>query len=47
MGKLLNFKAVARPLNLGNRKEKLEKQRSEIIQRYEAIKRKGDNMFKK
>jgi hypothetical protein len=47
VGKLINFKAVARPLNLGDRKEKLEKQRSEIIQRYEEIKRKADNMFKK
>ncbi|WP_180955450.1 MULTISPECIES: hypothetical protein [Bacillus] len=47
MGKLIDFKSVAKPINLENRKEKLEKRRQEIIAEHESIRKRADQLLRK
>jgi hypothetical protein len=47
MGEVRDLRSVARPIHLGNRKDKLEKRKREIVERHEAIKKRADELFKR
>ncbi|WP_156488312.1 hypothetical protein [Fictibacillus phosphorivorans] len=47
MGKLINLNGIPRPINLDNRKEKLEKKRKEQNDKYNELKQKGKDLYGK
>jgi hypothetical protein len=46
MGKLINLISVPKPINLNNRKEKLEKRNNEVIREYEELKKQAKDLYK-
>lgn len=47
MKKVVDLKSVARPVNLNNRQEKLDKRRREILDKQQALRRKAIDILRK
>lgn len=47
MRKIVDLKSVARPVNLNNRQEKLDRRRKEVIERQESLRRRANDILKK
>lgn len=47
MRKIVDLKSVARPINLENRQEKLDKRRKEIVEKHEYLRKKAKDILKK
>lgn len=47
MRKIVDFKSVAKPVNLNNRQEKLDRRRREIVEKQELLRKKANDILKK
>lgn len=47
MNKIVDLKSVARPINLENRQEKLDKRRKEIVEKHEYLRKKAKDILNK
>lgn len=47
MRKIIDLKSIAKPVNLNNRQEKLDRRRREIVEKQESLREKAKDILKK